>query len=462
MTFSSYTLAGHVFLGGGVELTPGKWKVSAMYGRLRKAVPFNPADTLQYTNASYKRMGYGLKVGYDDNGNAIGVSIFTAKDDVNSIPFVLPESQLTPQQNVAVSFNARKKFLKRFFVDMEYAISSLNKDIRADHSEGDTVEFRPTKNILKGLLPENSTSRYYDALNASLGYQGNWYSVQLKYERITPEYQTLGAYYFNNDMRNITIAPNLRLFQNRLNIAANVGLQENNLDSDKASTTKRTVGSVNLNYMPNEKWNMAGSYSNFSTYTNVRPQVDPFFQNKLDTLNYYQVSQTMNGMVMRNFGRKDAPQSVMVNVAYQNANDKASYEGGDQKSDFISYNASYSYSVVPSNTTLALAGNVYTNNAAGVKTTFWGPTLSLTKAFLEKKLRTSLASSYNETSGDVESSPILNNRLSFTFTPKSKESSSARQHNFALGVNVLNRLKSTVDQLAFMELTATFNYAYSF
>ncbi|MFN8688363.1 MAG: hypothetical protein ACK5XL_00010, partial [Cyclobacteriaceae bacterium] len=39
MTFSNYTLNGHVFLGGGVELTPGNWRISAMYGRLRKAVP---------------------------------------------------------------------------------------------------------------------------------------------------------------------------------------------------------------------------------------------------------------------------------------------------------------------------------------------------------------------------------------------------------------------------------------
>jgi hypothetical protein len=39
MTFSRYTLAGHVFFGGGVELTPGKWRVAAMYGRLKQAVP---------------------------------------------------------------------------------------------------------------------------------------------------------------------------------------------------------------------------------------------------------------------------------------------------------------------------------------------------------------------------------------------------------------------------------------
>ncbi|HEX2970287.1 MAG TPA: hypothetical protein VHO46_14405, partial [Bacteroidales bacterium] len=39
MTFSPYTLNGHQFMGAGVELTPGsKFRFSAMYGRLQKAV----------------------------------------------------------------------------------------------------------------------------------------------------------------------------------------------------------------------------------------------------------------------------------------------------------------------------------------------------------------------------------------------------------------------------------------
>jgi hypothetical protein len=443
---------------------PGKFKVSAMYGRLRKAVPFNVEDSLHYNNASFKRMGYGLKIGYEDNGNAIGISLFTAKDDVTSIPFILPESQITPQQNVAISVTARKKFLKRFFIEAEYAISALNKDIRANENKEDTVGFKPTNNIIKGLLPENSTSRYYDAVNSSIGYQGDWYSLRVKYERIAPEYQTLGAYYFNNDMRNITILPTVRLFKNTLNLSANVGIQQNNLDNAKASSTRRNVGSVNANYAPSEKWNFASTYSNFSTFTNVKPRPDPFFQNKLDTLNYYQVSKTLTGMAMRMLGSSENPQSIMVNVSYQKATDHASYQGGNnQQSDFKTVNLSYSYSLVPSATTIAIAANVYKNNAAGINSTYFGPTISVSKSFYEKILRGSWASSYNETSGNnIQSSPVLNNRISLTYAPKNKDAESATKHNLSLGINVLNKLKSTESQPAFSEYTATFNYAYNF
>ena len=44
MSFSPYTLSGHLFLGGGVELRPqGPWTVSAMAGRLQKAIPVDTA-----------------------------------------------------------------------------------------------------------------------------------------------------------------------------------------------------------------------------------------------------------------------------------------------------------------------------------------------------------------------------------------------------------------------------------
>lgn len=462
MTFSNYTLSGHVFLGGGVDLSPGKWRISAMYGRLKKAVTIEDGDSLHYNNAAYKRMGYGLKVGYEDNGNLISANIFTAKDDVNSILFTPPKSQLTPQQNIAMSISGRKKFFKRFFIEGEYAISVMNKDIRANNTEeSDTTGIKPTNNIIQGLLPENSTSRYYDALNASAGYQGNWYTIQLRYERIAPEYQTLGAYYFNNDMRNITIVPSVRLLKGRMNIAGNVGFQQNNLDDTRTSTTKRFVGSTNVTYAPNELWNFAANYSNFSSYTNTRPQIDPYYRNNLDTLNFYQVSETTGLTVVRNLGDKENPQSIMINSSYQKASDQADYEGGDQQSNFINGNISYSYSLVPSNTTLALSGNIYKNDAAGVKTIYWGPTLSVTKGFLEKVLRATLTASYNETSGDVASSPVLNNRLNLIYTPKGSEDSTSK-HNFSLGANFLRRLKGTEQQSAYSELTGMFNYTYSF
>jgi len=271
MTFSQYTLAGHVFLGGGVELTPKRWRVAAMYGRLRKAVAFNLTDTVQNYNASYRRMGAGLKVGYDHNGDLLSASVFHAKDDPASLPFVVFNTNLTPKQNIVIGMNGRKKLFEKLFVEAEYAYSVLTNNIlytpQTDTLSVDSLQTGESDFFLKGIIPSNATTRHFAAYNASMGYQGNGYGIQVRYEQVAPEYQTLGAYYFNNDMRNLTVIPSVQLFQSKLVLNANVGWQYNNLDKNRASTTRRFVGAFNAAYTPNETWSFSGNYSNFTTFT---------------------------------------------------------------------------------------------------------------------------------------------------------------------------------------------------
>jgi len=251
------------------------------------------------------------------------------------------------------------------------------------------------------------------------------------------------------------------LLKNKINFGGNVGFQNNNLDGTRESTTRRFVGAGNIAYMPNEKWNFNANYSNFNSFTNQRPQIDPLFQNKLDTLNFYQVSETMTGTVVRMLGGKQNPQTVMLTGSYQRASDKASYMPGSQQSNFMSVNASYSYMVVPANLTLGVSGNYYTNNAVGTKTDFWGPALTVAKTFLQKTLRGTLTSAYNQTtSNTVHTGPVLNNRLMLSYTPKPK--SGTGRNSLSLSLNVLRRFNGEDTQPAFTEMTGMFNYSYSF
>src|SRR5689334_20763279 len=57
LNFSPFTLAGYTFLGGGVELTPGKFRFAAMYGQFNKATSFDTAQSLYFSNFSYRRTG---------------------------------------------------------------------------------------------------------------------------------------------------------------------------------------------------------------------------------------------------------------------------------------------------------------------------------------------------------------------------------------------------------------------
>lgn len=451
MNFSQYSLAGHVFLGGGVELTPKNWHFSAMYGRLRKPVAYDFDDSLAAPlETSYKRMGMGAKAGYDNGRDRLHLIFFHANDDKNSIPFDPPPEIITPKDNVVIGGQGRKSIGKRFFVEAEYTLSFLNNDTRSVLL--DTAD----------LLDESFAKRQFDAYNAAVGYQGNWYSIQLKYEQVAPEYETLGAYFFNNDFRNITIIPTVSLLSNKLNISMNTGIQENNLDETRGATTERFVGSWNVSYAPNTQWNFNGSYSNFSTFTNMRPPNDPFFTDDMDTLNFYQVNNTYSSTASYNFGSEEIKNAIILTASFQSANEESAYQENNNVSNFFTGNISYSRSIIASNTTFAGSFNYYASEGNAFSSIFYGPNASLSKIFLDKKLRSSLSSSYNYSVNNGEQgNAVLNNALNLTYTPGSNSDSNKFRQNISLSVMHLNRSASE-EQTGYSELTTTLNYNLSF
>lgn len=476
MTFSNYTLAGHVFEGAGVELSPGKWRLAAMHGRLLKAVPFDVTNKESYNSAAFERKGYGLKVGFEDKGNSYSVSLFKAKDDPRSLAFIPADATLNPKENVSAAVAIRQTIWKRLFADVEYSLSALNRDVRSEKSAaGSSTEGR--YNFLQSWLAPTATTTYFDALQSGIGFTGNFYSIQLRYERVAPGYTTLGAYNVINDLRNITVAPTLQLFQGKLNLAANAGVQDNNLDGDKNSTTRRWVGSGNLSFMPNEKWMLNTSYSNFSTFTRVRPLTDPFFNNPLDSLNFYQVNTTYNGMTTYSFGSKEVKHTVMTNLSYQKASDKQWQPQGEQQqiSAFYTGNLGYTFNQVPRGFSLTAGGNYYLQEAPDMRTTFMGPSVSASQLLMQKKLRLSASSAYNITQASVSGmstkSNVWNACLQASFSPKVNEPTGASSTEKKKGINGKHSINGAINYLnqsavanrpAFSELTATVGYTWSF
>jgi hypothetical protein len=134
VSFSPYTVNGHIFSGGGVDIAPeGNWKLSALYGRFLKAVE---ADTLNdhSTLPSFERMGYGMKATYGNGRNSIDLILFHARDDVNSLHDVPDSLDVTPLQNLVLSLGAGKTIFKHFLLKAELSTSAITKDTRAEKS----------------------------------------------------------------------------------------------------------------------------------------------------------------------------------------------------------------------------------------------------------------------------------------------------------------------------------------
>lgn len=455
VAYSPYTVNGHNFLGAAVDVAPeGRWSFSALYGRFLKAVEL---DTTQGSNVvpAFNRMGYGLKTTYNDGKNTAEVALFYAKDGINSIA-PLPDSvQILPEENLVLSIGGGIILAENILLRTEFAGSTITLDTRAEKDEG-------SSSLLDVLYPYRTSTAFYGAHKTSITYQQPSYSVGLAYERIAPQYRTLGAYFFNSDLENITVNATASMYEGKVNLAASGGTQRDNLDNTKISTLRRMVGSVNLNYVPSQKMNISASYSSFQSYTNIRSQFVDINQltpyDNLDTLNFTQLSQNATlaaqYMVGNSTNRK---QNLGLNMSYQDAADKQGGVPQNSGTQFYNANMMYSILLVPENMTISGSLNSTLNEGTGSNSKTYGPILSLTKMFFEKKLRASLSTSYNNTFTDGKRmNAIVSNRLSGSFSIKKK-------HNLNLMVAVVNR-KNQVEggSNSFTEFTGNIGYSYSF
>ena len=466
MNFSQYTLAGHIFSGGGVELSPKNFKFSAMCGRLNKAVEYDAVNNSDAT-MSYKRMGWGATAGYEKNGNGIKLIYFGAKDDPRSLTFFPINTNVTPMQNTVVSIAGKTNLYKKIKIEAEYALSGLTRNLTSPEDLGTVPQ-----NKFPLLFTPNATSQFFHAFKSSIGYNYKIFGVSLNYERVDPGYQTLGAYYFNNDLENITLAPVFNLLKGKLNLALNSGLQRNNLDNSKLNTTKRWVGSATASYSPNKHWNLTGSFSNFSTYTKQRPQTDPFYRNALDTLNFYQISQSSMLSAGYNFGNTKKKQSILLCMNYQvtgqnqgNISDPGIFGSTSNlqlPTRVVNGNLGHNLTFLSTKTTISTSVNGNYSTLTGMNIFYFGPNLNLSQVFLKNLVRVTIGSSYNQVlTNSYKTNELLNHRLAVNYSPKFHNTKVGKV-GMNISVSYLQQLKSSQAINPYSTFTGNFGINYNF
>ena len=455
MTFSPYSLNGHTFLGGGLELKPGNFTISGMYGRLLKGVDFDTTETGSANQAAYERYGMGFNVQYAHKGSSYGLAFFRSKDEPNSVATPLDTIGITPEDNFVWDLTLNQKFTEKLHAKLHYGYSVITKDSRAQ-SEGNSV------NTL-GIISENNTTVNYNALKGNITYVLGMANIGLGYERIDPGYRTHGSYFFNNDLENITVDFSSPLFNNKLNLSTSLGTQRNNLDNTKVSTMRRWIGMVNLAWNASEDINVGLSYSNFQTYTNMTSQFleinssNPY--ENLDSLNYVQVTQSINGNMNWILAKNDNnQQNFSTNLSYQQANEEQGGEKLNTGTKFYNGNINYLYTVVPVGLTFTLAVNGNWNTGLNMDTKTYGPTVGLAKNFFEKVWKSSLTYSWNTTLSNNETTGYVSNiRWNNNIALKKK-------HSILLSLVYLDRTRFSAanGNTSFSEFTGRFGYSYRF
>ena len=455
MSFSPYTLNGHQFRGAGVDLSPkGNWKFSAMAGRLQRAVAYDSANL----NAmpAYERWGYGFKTVYEGKWWKAGINTFYAKDKAGSLTKPPDSLELFPRQNLAIAYEIGIKPAKGMEITAEYANSALTRDIRNNNTEAITTG----NGYMRKLMTGNSSTVQYAAFKSQLNYSFLKTTMGVGYERVNPGYTTLGAYYFNSDLENITVNLAQSLLKDKVSMALNIGSQRDNLDNKKESTTRRWVGAINLNYLPTDRLQTSLNYSSFQTYMNIRPQFD-YINNvnpiqNFDTLNFTQLSQNaslnVNYITKRNEWQQ---QSLNVNATFQDASDEqGGVVGKGNSSQFYNLATSYGLLYLQRGLNLVFAYNLSYNTIARNDFITQGPTVSANAKLFKTKLTTGLSSSYNNsTAQGKKQNSVLSVRLNAAYTLLKK-------HN--INFSLINQYRSVLNRGNTRDLTGTLGYSFGF
>ncbi|MFZ6009910.1 MAG: hypothetical protein ACOYXT_06125 [Bacteroidota bacterium] len=448
ISFSDFTLSNHTFLGAGVEAEPGIFRFGFVYGRFLKAIN-QPIDTLTsgIITPTFARKGVAAKIGIGTYNNYVDLIFFKGKDDSTSVDAPMEVTGIRPAENLVYGVKARQAFLKMFYFDLDYGFSIYTSDMTA--AEINTEDYKVPA-IVSALIAPRTSTTFLMAGKASLSMRISILSLRLQYTRVEPDYQSMGSYFLNNDYENITLAPSWNMLKNKVRISGSVGIQRNNIFSDKINTTNRQINSINVTVMPNPKWSMN------AFYTNYRINQERNIRLTLDTLKLEQFSDNLNINSILTMGTKEIRHTVTGGFNYQVFRDDNNISEANNETSSVNPMLAYRFQNTPSKFGAHASINVNAFATDLNKTLRWAYTLGANKSFFDNQLTLNGSATYFniKVDGAAQSNAVsFNGRVGYRI----KE-----QHQLDLSMSLVNRKQLNVENGDFRDVLGNFGYTYNF
>ncbi|MEP7321711.1 MAG: hypothetical protein ABI761_07320 [Saprospiraceae bacterium] len=427
ISFSPYTLAGVTFNGGGISLTPGKFRLTVMAGNLQN--PKAILDSIQgrptFINP-YKRSAMGVKLGVGSNSKNIDLIVFKGKDYASNqqIPDSTP---FKPAENLVVGIQSKLSFFKNLIqFQVNSAASAFTNNRNADELEV-RVKEQKYYDLAKKITSINNSTRLNLAGDASISFNFNHFRFGGKYQYIDPTYSSLGAFYFQDDNENYTINAGTDLWKGKINIDGSYGLQRNNVRGHRSTESLQKIYDVSTNWSPASWFGFNGQYSNF----NFNQESGLLVIN--DSLRYGQVTATSSISPYFTFSGKVFRHNINISYSDQKVKDFSldPFSGQDAKigSGNINYSLSNKAKAYSINTSLQYLSSMY----ADAKSTRYGIYLSGQKSFNKNTVRIRGQVNYSKNYLEAEADGFqygMNTGLTLVINKK---------YNLGFNINYINR-----------------------
>jgi hypothetical protein len=443
MSFSPLTMAGHSFLGAGVELNPGKFRFGAVYGRFnQKTIPnsVNPQDTLQ----TPVRKGYSVKIGLGSAKNYADLIFLQIADDTLSFD-KLKYGSKSPQANAVFGTHMKFTLFKKVTWETEGAVSLLTKNLYT--SQPFEIENATLQNLVNGFHV-NSSSEYSTGLTSSLTYSERKFTLGLQYRRLDPNFQSFGAYYFNTDVENITVNTKFGLLKNKITVSGNIGVQNDNLRNNKASRSSRLISMANASYNSGKVFSINGSFSNYSI--NQQPGRLPLN----DTIKLYQSNRNITLTPTFTFNSSKNQQMVQLNLVLMDLTDHNQFTAVNSEVNSRMALLTYFFNHAKSGLSVMTGVNYTTMTSFYSNQTIYGINSDVGKPFFKGKLNGHIGFSANRSNVNTTSGWVNTITSSVTFKPHPK-------HLFKLNFSQMQNIYPKTSSIkSFNETKFMFSYVY--
>ncbi|MCQ2095194.1 MAG: hypothetical protein MJY59_00425 [Bacteroidaceae bacterium] len=444
MAFSNYVM-NMSFNGAGLEYNDGKrWRASAFYGRIRKAVNDDPTDPLA-RSPQYKRMGWGFKAGYGSGRNYVDIYFLRAYDCLNSINDEWRD-KLKAQENMVVGVKGCISPLKWLSLTANAAGSIFNTDATAEK-----VDVRNDFDKIFDIR-YSTLARFAGDMNVNLSLRN--FNTSLSYRFIQPDYTSLGLYSINNNYHSLGISASTTLFR-KIALSGTFNGQEDNLTNKQLYTTKGYIYAVNTSVPLASNMGVTIGYNGYTQDQGDGTAIVTDSSRIHRQMNSFSISPyySLDGNTLgHTFG---------VSGNYVENKDLNKYADGKSDVSTLALGASYNMDVKPWEVNLNLS---YSHQQSdGYNTRYSSDVLTFTtgRSFLEDKnlnISASVNLAYNEVKRQSKNLSIGGSVSAGYTLGKVHQFSAAASFNKYGDVNMTKKRSS----LDVTDISCSLNYTYTF
>ncbi len=377
---SDLTFGDNSLLGTGVEAEGKKFRVSILFGQMRKALE---PDTAKKFFGVFRRTAWAFSAGYGNREVAyINLNLMRAYENKNSISYV--PAGIAPMENAVGSLSFGMTLLRsKMKVSGEAALSAFTNDTRVEEKD----------NVKSGIFKAIFTPRYSSQIDGAVKINVNYilykhHTIDVESKWIGLGFVTLGYEQLQNDVFEISASDASSFLDRKLYFRGTLGIRFNNIRGNRFATTNRYLVSVSSAWQPSDKFGIHAQYFNYNM--NSKP--------KNDTLRIDNLFQSISITPHFNFKAIEGYNNVSVSYMFQSFKDNNIVYSNFNNSRIHNMRGFWTISY-PSTLSFSTSAGYISSKIGNIKTDITSLNESVGYSFFKGKVFTALNIMYTVTRG---------------------------------------------------------------